>query len=644
MARPRARAPALPLLAALLLVVSGAAARAVVLGEAGPALAEAAVRARTARAVLRAPEPAGDDEGSSSGSGDGEYDGEGGGEGLDEDDFDPAEHQPWRSLDRLRVVRVNGTGLGDALQGLLNHNFSLARPQLQRGLSYLGPHPRLRRLVARMLAGGGGPVRVGAVGGSISYGHGASQLGVTDWFARLGNWLPRAFPRAKFEFHNGCVPATPAAFMTLCLEHYLDPLADLVFVEYVLNDGIEDRVMHNRRVRIYERLLRRIMDQPHAPAVVLVGTHGMFRDRGAVGVTGESEWRPFHHTLEDLYGAVAAYYSAPVLSFRNAIYNLGQARRYNFRAFMREDFIHPNDAGHQAIADLAMHLLQEATVGLQLWPLSPDDEAAALGKLPGPMYPGNHPSLRRVCFHGDDFRSTVVNAGGGWEWVNEGTEASPKWGYVSTKPGAVLRVRLDTSLASVDPGAFMSAPVAFGGSGGGGGASGGGDGGSKQRGPGHTAVVIFSYLKSYENMGKAAFRCESGCSCKPRLADGATDVPESTVYFVQLHATPGRNCTLLVINDSGEAKDTKFKITGVMVNMVNEATREINDLDFAEDWPQYGVWGVPPLHSKEGLRSIDGGAAATAAAGAAAARGPKANGRLKARGRLGGGHSHGPSL
>jgi UDP-glucose:glycoprotein glucosyltransferase len=85
--------------------------------------------------------------------------------------------------------------------------------------------------VDRLLTGAGGPVRVGAVGGSISYGHGASQLGVTDWFARLGNWLPRAFPRAKLEFHNGCVPATPAAFMTLCLEHYLDPLADLVFVE-----------------------------------------------------------------------------------------------------------------------------------------------------------------------------------------------------------------------------------------------------------------------------------------------------------------------------------------------------------------------------------------------------------------------------
>jgi hypothetical protein len=60
---------------------------------------------------------------------------------------------------------------------------------------------------------------------------GASQLGSTDWFSLLKSWMVRGFPAAKFQFHNGCVPATPATFMTLCLEHYLDPQADLVFVE-----------------------------------------------------------------------------------------------------------------------------------------------------------------------------------------------------------------------------------------------------------------------------------------------------------------------------------------------------------------------------------------------------------------------------
>jgi hypothetical protein len=45
-------------------------------------------------------------------------------------------------------------------------------------------------------------------------------------------------------------------------------------------------------------------------------------------------------------------------------------------------------------------------------------------------------------------------------------------------------------------------------------------------------------------------RCESGCECKPRYASGFTELPESTIYLVQLHTTPNRNCTVVVINDS----------------------------------------------------------------------------------------------
>jgi hypothetical protein len=42
----------------------------------------------------------------------------------------------------------------------------------------------------------------------------------------------------------------------------------------------------------------------------------------------------------------------------------------------------------QVMADIVIHLLQEATLGLALWPLGFEDEAAALGRLPEPMYPG----------------------------------------------------------------------------------------------------------------------------------------------------------------------------------------------------------------------------------------------------------------
>lgn len=113
---------------------------------------------------------------------------------------------------------------------------------------------------------------------------------------------------------------------------------------------------HNRRVRVYERLVRRILDMPRAPAVVLVqvgrvcwalqlcelwsrrcadaawvsasfklppshtlpqvGNHGLWSRKGDVAANGKAEWRPFHHTAEDLYGSVARYYAASTLSLR----------------------------------------------------------------------------------------------------------------------------------------------------------------------------------------------------------------------------------------------------------------------------------------------------------------------------------------
>ena len=50
------------------------------------------------------------------------------------------------------------------------------------------------------------------------------------------------------------------------------------------------------------------------------------------------------------------------------------------------------------------------------------------------------------------------------------------------------------------------------------------------------------------NTRHRAPRCESGCSCKPRYADGFTELPESTIYLVQLHATLPEVRLLVVVS------------------------------------------------------------------------------------------------
>ena len=39
---------------------------------------------------------------------------------------------------------------------------------------------------------------------------------------------------------------------------------------------------------------------------------------------------------------------------------------------------------------------------------------------------------------------SVVGTPQGWEWINESKTPRPKWGYVSTAHGSVLRLQLDT--------------------------------------------------------------------------------------------------------------------------------------------------------------------------------------------------------
>lgn len=49
--------------------------------------------------------------------------------------------------------------------------------------------------------------------------------------------MREAFPRASITARNGALPATPSALMNMCLETYVDPEIDLLFVEYCANDG-----------------------------------------------------------------------------------------------------------------------------------------------------------------------------------------------------------------------------------------------------------------------------------------------------------------------------------------------------------------------------------------------------------------------
>lgn len=147
-----------------------------------------------------------------------------------------AQHH-WNNVQhRLQSLQLDGHGLGNLLRHVMSHQYTLPMEQVQKGLVYTGSNFRLRKVVHDLVVSKR-PIKVGAIGGSITNGAKASKIGETDWFALVGQYLKAAFPKANITTRNGALPATPSALMNMCLEQYVDEDVDLIFVEYVANDG-----------------------------------------------------------------------------------------------------------------------------------------------------------------------------------------------------------------------------------------------------------------------------------------------------------------------------------------------------------------------------------------------------------------------
>lgn len=147
-----------------------------------------------------------------------------------------ANHHWQNSKHRLQSLKLDGHGLGDFLRHIMQHDYVLPLEQLQKSLVYTGSNFRLRKVVHDLILAKR-PIKVGAIGGSITNGAKASKIGETDWFSLVGKYMKAAFPKANITTRNGALPATPSALMNMCLEQYVDEDVDLVFVEYVANDG-----------------------------------------------------------------------------------------------------------------------------------------------------------------------------------------------------------------------------------------------------------------------------------------------------------------------------------------------------------------------------------------------------------------------
>lgn len=177
----------------------------------------------------------------------------------------------WGSLLVVRAQYLYGTLVSrDATGGGLD-SLELAVPQgslpdrlLDHGIVSTGDPARARAFAES--AASGRPLRIAVMGGSVSYGRGASRIGVTDYVARVFSWLRATLPRAGHVMVNVAIPATTSEYMAACWRVSLPVDLDLVIVEYAMNDGIVPWRHPHRRC--YERLLRHMLGAESAPLIV----------------------------------------------------------------------------------------------------------------------------------------------------------------------------------------------------------------------------------------------------------------------------------------------------------------------------------------------------------------------------------------
>ncbi|KAL4430719.1 hypothetical protein ABPG75_005975 [Micractinium tetrahymenae] len=488
---------------------------------------------------------------------------------------------------------------------------------MQRGLLHHGDPARLRRAVAKLLAGE--PTVVAAVGGSISVGRGSATQGKgidTDWPSYLDQyaaWLGAAFPRSRPQLVNKAQSGSTSNIFDACAEIMVPQDADIVVVEFAMNDGTQVDCSRDGSGTVparasFERLLRKLQALPNRPAVVVLNSYSFIR--GAMG--------SYLKNAENEMAIIAAYYGLPTLSVRAAVFHqmLRNQKGYQVDRVRTEvleesqpdelflfDISHPyGPTGHRYMAELLIGLTQLTAGSLQARPLHAAEHELAAEPLPPPIIPGNYDKKAASCLMSRRFEDVVVEKKG-FKWVNERPDAESendeKWGWIGSKPGDYVVLGLDSRSSSDGAGDSASvedallpvlnrrAYVIL-------------DSYNHKRGPvtvplnvsailaglpdaeaadkevaaapaeQHESQILIGHLASYEGMGRASVECVSGCTCAPNVLDGWWERHASlqVMHTIRVSEHPKCRIKLTVLDESsgkGKAAGHKVKLTAALV-------------------------------------------------------------------------------
>lgn len=205
---------------------------------------------------------------------------------------------------------------------------------LERSVKAEGNRTRIAQALKK--ARDGKEVTISFIGGSIT--EGASATSTENTYAgRVAEWWRTAFPNAVINVVNAGIGSSGSLIgVHRVQDDLLSKEPDFVIVEFAVNDHpVEDPL----ETETYEGLIRRLLNSPCAPGVLLLSM---------VTYDGSS--------AQEAQARIGSHYDLPMVSYCDAVWPEVQNGHYTWES-LAADTVHPNNTGHAIAAAFIEHYL-----------------------------------------------------------------------------------------------------------------------------------------------------------------------------------------------------------------------------------------------------------------------------------------------
>lgn len=204
----------------------------------------------------------------------------------------------------------------------------------QAALVVRGNWSRIKRLMKRAAAGE--DIHIGFLGGSITQGSVASTP-EKCYAARVYRWWVETFPQSHFSYINAGIGGTTSLFGAA--RAWTDMMCyqpDFVVVDFTVNDDALPIFQET-----FEGVIRQLYGNGKTAVLIL---NNAFYDDG--------------RNAQELHNELAAHYQIPAVSVRESICAMLKDGSLP-AAEITQDFLHPNDKGHELLAYMITYQLDK---------------------------------------------------------------------------------------------------------------------------------------------------------------------------------------------------------------------------------------------------------------------------------------------